>query len=260
MIFIVKLVPRTPAVLVMGALLASIVVYRFRNRHRPEKIQRWWLSSVVLWIAWGCLLVEWHAIENTGRTSQFDSRPIVCIGDSLTEGMLPDHGYPEQLKTMTTAPIVNLGFSGISSTQGLGQMERVLSHDPQLVIIELGGHDFLKGHGRQTAKENLVKMIQLSRDAGAEVILMEIPRGFIFDPFASLEREIAFENDVQLVPDTWLRQIVIFSPVAPPGKWLPDWQLSDDGIHSNPKGSKAIAKRVADAIRAVFGDQAIINN
>jgi lysophospholipase L1-like esterase len=61
-------------------------------------------------------------------------------------------------------PVVNLGFSGISTSQGLGQLPRVLDHDPQVVVIELGGHDFLKGKSRTATKKNLEKMIEACRE------------------------------------------------------------------------------------------------
>jgi lysophospholipase L1-like esterase len=50
----------------------------------------------------------------------------------------------------------------------------------------------------------------------------------------------------------WLRQIVLLSPIAPPGMWMPESsRLSDDGIHSNARGSQAIAERVAVSIKAL---------
>ncbi len=255
-ILIAKMVPRTPAMLLLGLVLASVIAFRLKHRCMPQQISRWWITPAIAWVGWAFLLAQWHNIEMSSRSPSFHPmRPVVCIGDSLTEGLLPDHGFPEQLKEMIAVPVINLGFSGITSTQGLGQLDRVLSHDPQVVIIELGGHDFLKGHPRAQVKNNLVQMIQELRDHGAEVVLMEIPRGFMFDPFASVEREIAYELDVQLVADTWLRQIVILSPIAPPGKWMPQWRLSDDGIHSNTKGSRAIAKRVSESLRHLFGDE-----
>lgn len=136
-------------------------------------------------------------------------------------------------------------------------MERVIEHNPQVVVIELGGHDFLKGSGRQATKENLTAMIRECRRNGAEVVLMEIPRGFIFDPYASLEREIAYQEDVELVPDTWLRQIVIMGSASPLGMLMPEWRLCDDGIHSNQRGSKSIAKHVAVALHEMYGDQVL---
>ena len=257
-VLILKLVPRTPTMLGFGVLLAVVMLLRLKRHRLPEIARQWWLGPVVLWIGWTFLFFHWRSLESTEHVRSLDlSRPVVCIGDSLTEGMLPDHGFPEQLKSMISLPVVNLGFSGIATPQALDQMDRVLSHQPQVVVIELGGHDFLKGHGRSTAKKNLVKMINDSRASGADVILMEIPRGFMFDPYASLEREIAYEMDVQLVPDTWLRQIVLLSPVAPPGKWLPEMQLSSDGIHSNPRGSVAIARRVAAALHQMYGDDVV---
>lgn len=256
-ILVVKLVPRTPAMLVLVAALFVVAMIRFRGRRNDSaRSAKWWLATATLWMAWGWMFYEWRAIESCGRTVALDtSRPVVCIGDSLTQGLLPDRGYPEQLKSMIGLPVINLGFSGISTSQGLGQLPRVLEHHPQVVVIELGGHDFLKGHGRAATKQNLEKMIEGCRTAGADVILMEIPRGFMLDPFASLEREIAYEQDVQLISDSWLRKVVVMSPVAPPGMWMPESRLSDDGIHSNPRGSKAIARYVAEALRSMYGDE-----
>ena len=253
-ILVVKLVPRTPAMLFFCLLLAGVAATQYRQRGLPRR-SKWWLGPALLWFAWGFLYWEWESIERCGRKTVYvANRPVVCIGDSLTEGMLPDHGYPEQLKSMVRNPVVNLGFSGISTSQGLGQMERVLGHRPLVVVIELGGHDFLKHLGRSSAKENLVEMIRLCRAQGAEVVLMEIPRGFLFDPWARLEREIAYEQDVQLVSDTWLREVVLLGPAAPPGRWFPEWRLSDDGIHSNPQGSRSIARHVAEALHEMYGD------
>lgn len=211
----------------------------------------------VMWIAWGAMFWEWRSIETCSRPQSYDlSRPIVCLGDSLTEGLHPDRGYPDALKSLVQPTVINLGFSGIATSQGLGQMDRVLSHHPQVVIIELGGHDFLKGHWRAETHRNLTEMIMLCREANADVILMEIPRGFIFDPFRSIERQVAYEQDIQLISDTWLRQIVLQSPIAPPGRWMPvESHLSSDGIHSNARGSRKIAHDVATALRNMYGQQ-----
>lgn len=255
LILVIKMVPRTPVMILFSVTLGLLILYRYKPTWFVKKLGEHpnWISPTVAWVGWSVLLFHWHAIETCNQPMPWvPGRPVVCIGDSLTDGMWPDEGYPEPLKSMIDMPVVNLGFSGISTTQGLGQMERVLSHNPQVVVIELGGHDFLKGHGRSATKRNLVEMIRQSRNAGADVVLMEIPRGFMFDPFASLEREIAYQHDVQLVSDTWLRQIVLLSPIAPPGKWFESIQLSDDGIHSNTRGSKAIAVRVANAIQAMY--------
>ncbi|SMP76092.1 Lysophospholipase L1 [Neorhodopirellula lusitana] len=252
-VLVVRLVPRTPAMLTLGAVLLYLIAVRFHWRYMPARLLSWRpLMLVVPWLVWGAVFWEHEAIEDCGRPTfqgWKDTSVIVCIGDSLTDGMLPDRGYPDALSQMLPNPVINEGVSGIATRQALDMMPRVMKHGPAIVVIEVGGHDFLKGYSRASTKANLVRMIDLSREGGAEVILMEIPRGFMIDPFASLEREIAYEKDVQLVDDTWLRQIVLMSPIAPPGMWMPESsRLSDDGIHSNPKGSREIAERVAEAV------------
>lgn len=252
-VLIIRLVPRTPAMLGLGVVLLVIIFMRFRNRQNPAALTRWAMPFIIVpWATWGVVVWEHQSIITCNRphfASFDDSDTIVCVGDSLTDGMRPDLGYPDALDKMLPNPVINEGFSGIATRQGLDLMPRVLKHNPKVVVIELGGHDFLKGHSRASTKANLVQMIDLSRENGAEVILMEIPRGFMFDPFASLEREIAYEKDVQLIADSWLREIILMSPIAPPGMWMsPSSRLSDDGIHSNPRGSHVIAQRVADAI------------
>jgi hypothetical protein len=59
---------------------------------------------------------------------------------------------------------------------------------------------------------------------------------------------------VQLVSDTWLRQLVLMNPVAPPGRWLPSIDLSDDRIHSNERASRVIAERVRGALAGMYGE------
>ena len=124
-------------------------------------------------------------------------------------------------------------------------------------MIELGGHDFLQGRSRAATKEKLQQMIAACREMGAEVVLVEIPRGFMTDPFAGLERELAAEHDLELVPDSAIRQLVLWSPISPPGMWIPGSHLSDDGIHTNARGSTFVAQYVVDALVRVYGPQVL---
>lgn len=259
-ILVVRLVPVTPAMLLLAAALLGLSLWRIRIRANPGgfgHIQ--WVLLAGLWIAWGLQGIEYRRSATCNHPVTFDrDRPVVCIGDSLTEGMIPDRGYPGQLESMVGVPVINEGVSGIATAPAIGILERAIErHHPQAVVLEVGGHDFLKWHSRSSTKANLAKMIALCRDNDCEPVLMEIPRGFMIDPYASLERELAYEHDLQLVDDRWLRHIVLMSPAAPPGMWFKSAQLSDDGIHSNPKGSRAIAQFVADALVDLYGDQVL---
>ena len=126
--------------------------------------------------------------------------------------------------------------------EAIGSLPSLIKANPQVVVIELGGHDFLKGYSRAATKENLEKIVDTCRSIGAEVIVMEIPRGFITDPFAALEREMARQKSLELIPDTAIRRLVLWSPHAPPGMWLrPESRLSDDGLHPNAQGNRMLA-------------------
>ncbi len=246
-----------PSVLVTTLLLLVVGVVRLPKISQRLGNPRWmWLGTLGLWVGTAVVWLQWEQMKWTSRRVSFDpQRPIACLGDSVTSGIIPDPGYPGALKSMVRVPVLNFGRSGMASDLGLEILPQALNAKPQSVVVELGGHDFLKGHSRQQTKANLQQMIQKSREVGAEVVLIEIPRGFIFDPFSGLERELAYELDVPLVSDAAIRQLVVWSPVCPPGMWFPESRLSDDGIHSNAKGSQALASYVAVALRRTLGDQ-----
>ncbi|QDV83499.1 Acyl-CoA thioesterase I precursor [Stieleria magnilauensis] len=258
LILAIRLVPRTPAMLLLALSMVMLGIWRFRLRSQSTPARGLLQTSPValLVLMWAWMWVEYRRSATCDHELAFHpGRPIVCIGDSLTQGMIPDRGYPGQLEQRIRVPVINLGASGIATGPAIGILERSMVHHPQAVIIELGGHDFLRWHSRASTKANLMKMIQLCRANDCEPVLMEIPRGFMIDPYASLERELAYEFDLQLIDDRWLRHVVLMSPAAPPGMWFKDAQLSDDGIHSNPRGSGAIAEFVSDALVDLYGDQ-----
>ena len=118
-------------------------------------------------------------------------------------------------------------------------------------MVELGGHDFLKKRSRAATKSSLVSIIRQLQNANAHVVLCEIPRGFIVDPFLGIEREIAREMDLDLIPDSMVRRLVLFSPFAPPGIWLTkENRYSDDGLHPNDHGNAMMARTVAKYVNS----------
>jgi acyl-CoA thioesterase I len=255
-VLIAKQIYWAPSIIafVVVALLDTVFLWAggFR-RSAPSRLM--WMGLCCVWTAWTCVIIEWHAIAHCSHSIRMDPNQVVaCVGNSLTSGLLPDHGYPDQLRKMIRLPVVNLGQSGITTEGGLDMLPRLKRAHPRVVVIELGGHDFLKGWDRDTTKANLEKLIAACRQMGAEVILMEIPRGFMTDPFGGLEREIAYETDVELIPDSGIRRLVLFSPISPPGMWMHAHRLSDDGIHSNARGSQLLARYVAAGLERLCGD------
>ena len=132
-------------------------------------------------------------------------------------------------------------------------LPEILEDRPQTVVVELGGHDFLRGYGRAAARESLETIIEACQEADATVVLVEVPRGFISDPFAGLERELAREYDLELIPDSAIRMLVVRSPVIPiVGNFAkPHW--SDDGLHPNETGARMLAEAVLGSLNDLCG-------
>ena len=257
----VLLVKRVDWPVGLWVFMAVAVVGIAASRRLSLTSKRRLLLPACVWIAWLAFAADSYRAVHASRNMQpAADRPIVCIGDSLTS-YTRRGGYPEVLADMVTVPVVNLGQSGITSTEALKKLPDLIAARPQAVVIELGGHDFLKDDtllkraSRATAMKNLETIIEAARQAGAAVILIEVPRGFIVDPFAGLERELARRHDLELVPDTPIRQFVLSSPVAPPGMWLGGPYLSDDGLHPNHRGNVLLAQRVLAALTHLFGER-----
>ncbi len=257
-VVLVKRVTWMPGVIALVAvmLLAGLLgMLRARRSVGPWAKRSAWVAAPLLWITWGAMALDWHAAAHCGRrVALHPTRPVVCLGDSLTAGLSPNGGYPQDLQKLIAVPVVNLGQAGITSADGVEKLPAVVAVNPQVVVVELGGHDYLKGSSRASTKANLERIIEASRKIGAEVVLMEMLRHPVTDPYGGLERELARKHDLELIPDTPIRKFVLFSPRAPPGMWIASkWHLSDDGLHPNARGNRLLAEYVAEALVRLAG-------
>jgi len=203
-----------------------------------------------------CLWIGNWFDTNTSKHLVADGRPIACLGDSLT-----DFGYPQELEKLISSPVADFGVNGITTDDGIEMIPEILAVNPQAIVIELGGHDYNGDNKtRQATRANLVKLIETFRNQKVEVLLVEIPRGFISDPYDGLERELAAEYDLQLVDDTVIRSFIFNSPLLPPGIWLdPSRRYSKDGLHPNQLGNEHFARVVGRALESVFGKSILRN-
>ena len=259
-VLMVKRLTPAPGLLGLMAVMLAIIALGVRHvrRGEPTPSRRFArLSVLALWIAWAGMAVDWYAAAHCHHPVVLDAnRPVVCLGDSMTSlGLFG--GYPDDLRNLISLPVVNLGIGGVSAKQVVeDHLSELARHSPQVVVIELGGHDFLRGHSRAATKANLKAIVDASRQVGAEVVLMEIPRAYISDPYWGLEREIARQEDVELIPDTAMRTLFLRSPVFPPGSWLGEPYLTDEtGIHANARGNQILAESVAEALARLYGPE-----
>jgi len=117
---------------------------------------------------------------------------------SLLEKRLAEQGYKDK--------VVNASVSGDTSGGGQARLPALLSeHKPDLVILELGGNDGLRGQPPEQLKQNLASMIDSARAAGAKVLLlgMQIPPNYgarYTQAFKQVYADLAEQKKVALVP------------------------------------------------------------
>ena len=240
--------------LVVSLLVGAVALFWQRVSIQKDESRRKyaWVVIGIVWMLWTAAIWESYEGMHSHRLFALDAdRPIVCLGDSLTTGMASDEAYPEYLRELISVPVVNFGRAGVTARDMTKHLAEILEGRPQAVVIELGGHDFLRGYGRAAARESLVTIIEACHDADAAVILIEIPRGFIVDPFSGLERELAREYDLDLIPDSAIRLLVVRSPVIPIVGALAKPHLSEDGLHPNGAGARMLAETVYRAKQVI---------
>jgi len=224
--------------------------WRCRRTDRLSSQTKPIISAVLLLSAVGLMWIGRWFDTNTSKSLVADGRPIACLGDSLT-----DFGYPQELEKLISSPVADFGVNGITTDAGIEMIPNILAVDPQAIVIELGGHDYNgEKKTRQATRANLVILIEAFRSREVEVILVEIPRGFVSDPYDGLERELAAEYDLQLIDDSVIRSFIFNSPLLPPGMWLdPSLRYSEDGLHPNQLGNEYFASVVCRSLERVFG-------
>jgi acyl-CoA thioesterase-1 len=161
---------------------------------------------------------------------------ILVVGDSISAGygLAADEGWVALLQGRLKSQgygyrVVNASVSGETTTGGLARLPRALSvHRPAIVILELGGNDGLRGLPLETSRANLERMIVLSREAGARVLLlgMKIPPNYgarYSEGFEKVFRGLARQHKLAFEP-------FFLSKIA-----LEPGMIQTDGLHPTAK-------------------------
>ena len=184
------------------------------------------------------------ALLTAGSAGAQEQRLLV-FGDSLSAayGIAEEQGWVrllEQRLAESDLPVevINASVSGETTTGGRSRLPSLLkNYEPTHVMIELGGNDGLRGLPLNLMRENLIAMITMALDAGAEVILagMQIPPNYgprYTLPFFEQYGELAQEYDLALVP--FLNDGVPQQPEL----------MQADGVHPKAEGQPLILDNV----------------
>jgi acyl-CoA thioesterase I len=148
-----------------------------------------------------------------GSAAADENLTLLVYGDSLSAsyGIEEEQGWVNLLQSRLNTEklaveVINGSVSGETTTGGLARLPAMLdSYSPELVILELGGNDGLRGLPLNILRENLAAMVDLAKDAGAEVILtgIQIPPNYgprYTAPFFETYAALAEEKSLPLVP------------------------------------------------------------
>jgi len=182
-----------------------------------------------------------------------DAPLVVFLGDSISAGLhlSASQAFPavvqrELFDAGVPFRLVNAGVSGDTSAGGLRRIDWILQQQPDVVVVELGGNDGLRGQPPEAVEENLRGIVDRCREAGAEVLLLgvRLPPNLGPDYVAGFEAvypRLAEELDLAFV-----------SHFLDGVGGVPEMNL-DDGLHPTPEGHRRIAERVAPALGALLG-------
>ncbi len=197
---------------------------------RPKMSALRWVFLFLL--VWGC--GERPKLERLAPDAV-----VLAFGDSLTfgTGASEDESYPAQLEKLIGRRVVRAGVPGEVTAQALERLPGALDeHAPRLLLLCIGGNDFLRRLGNEQAERNLRQMVQLARSRGVAVMLIGTPEpGFTVSPpafYAGIAKEFRLPYEEGII-----------------GQVLKDRALKADPIHPNARGYRVIAERLAERLK-----------
>jgi acyl-CoA thioesterase-1 len=177
---------------------------------------------------------------------------LVCFGDSITagHGLSPGQSFPDALQRDLDAQdyhykVVNQGTSGATTKDAVALLPAVLRLHPEVVIVEFGGNDGLRGLPLAQTQHNLDQVLTALAAAHVKVLLAGITLPPNYGPdyirsFDQVFQTLATQHHVAFVP------MIYKDLIAVPGT------IQEDGIHPTAKGSEIIARTLLPVLKPLL--------
>lgn len=182
---------------------------------------------------------------------------VVAFGDSLMAGYQLDRqdAFPNRLAEALNANgleinMTNAAVSGDTTSGGLARLDWSVPDGTDVVILELGANDALRGLPVETTRENLDNMMTRLRERNITILLI----GMLAPPNMGTAYEEAFNSIYPELADKFEVELYPFFLDGVAG--IPELNLSD-GIHPNPKGIAVMVENILPTAQAFFKAQAV---
>ncbi|MFI5444986.1 GDSL-type esterase/lipase family protein [Polaromonas sp. UC242_47] len=208
----------------------------------PYPTRRQWLlasSAAAILLSSACS----RSAKPKGQTLAKEAT-LLCLGDSLTfgYGATPDTSYPQRLEQLTGHVTQNAGVNGDTTDGALARLPGLLqANTPGLVLVSIGGNDFLRGLPLDRTKATLEQIVQTA-GANTQVVLIAQPKPVLLAAATGSLKD--HEVYAEVASDTG---VALFA-----GGWshvLSRAELRSDQIHANSEGYKVFAERLAAWLR-----------
>lgn len=158
---------------------------------------------------------------------------IIALGDSLVAGVGSKKGndFVSLLSKKINQPIVNLGRSGDTTADGVSRLKELDAYKPKVVIVLLGGNDYLKKVPITETRKNLSAIIENVHARGGVVLLLGVRGGILRDSFEEEFEDLSKKYNTAYVPNVL-------------DGLLGNTKFMSDSIHPNDIGYKMISEKV----------------
>jgi len=205
-------------------------------------------------ILFACLFTAAYPAACIGqpKASQSNRPLIVCFGDSLTAGHGTEsgHAYPDYLQQLLDSHgysyrVVNRGIDGNTTKDGVDRLKDVLSLHPQIVVVEFGGNDGLRGVPITATRQNLDQIVATLMKSGTKVMLAGITLPPNYGP-----------DYIQQFNETYVmlarKYRLPFIPFLLKGVYGTPGFMQDDGIHATAQGNQQVALNVLQGLKPLL--------
>jgi acyl-CoA thioesterase-1 len=177
---------------------------------------------------------------------------IAVLGDSLSAGYgLPEsEAFPAVVESLLrerghSVRVLNAGVSGDTTAGGLNRLDWILRQAPDILVVELGGNDALRGQPLENIEANLREIVRRARSRGARILLlgMDLPTNYGPDyslGFADIYRRIADDEGVPSVPG-FMREVGLDPSL-----------LQADGLHPTAEGQRRLADSLVQPLEQML--------
>jgi acyl-CoA thioesterase-1 len=185
----------------------------------------------------GAAFLFFFATSDTVTNYPSAGTTIVAFGDSLVEGVGATSGndFVSVLSRQLDEPIVNLGVRGDTTAAALARIDQVIEQDPKVVIVLLGGNDYLQRIPKEETFSNLNQIVTTIHDSGAVVVLLGVQGGLLSDGYKSEYESLAESLGTAYVPNVLDG---LFGKA----------DLMSDTVHPNDAGYQIIADKVESVV------------